>query len=385
LCYNKLDRLILHLLRRNFVNANKPSPYKIPLILLSILLAITVAALIAIWVIFGGNAQQSEESYETTGFAMGTLVTQTVYGGDTSTQKAAAAAATQAVADLDSKISWREEDSDIQNLNNSDGETAISVSEETAEILATALDLAEQTDGAYDPTILPVSLLWNFDEGGNTVPSQTDIETYTSFVDYRQLTVDTEENTAQLLGEHSAIDLGAIGKGAGCDVAVEAYRESGADHAIVAVGGSVGVYGTKADGSPWRIGIRNPNSDDASSTMGTISISEGFVSTSGTYERMFEQDGVTYHHILDPKTGYPADSGLVSVTVYCQNGALSDGLSTACLVLGVEDALPLLSHYGAGAVFITTENEVIITENLKENVEVTSDEFTTSFVSLTAE
>lgn len=358
------------------MKSNKASPYKIPLILLSILLAITIGALIAIWAIFG-TAESSEAKYETTNFAMGTYVNQTLYGGDTSTQIAAAAAANQAVADLDTLISWREDDSDIQKLNNHAGNRAVSMDPATVEVLQLALEIAEKTDGAYDPTILPLSLLWNFDEDTRTVPTGKDLKTYLQYVDYKQLEVDEEASTATLHKKHTAVDLGAIGKGAGCDAAIAAYADSGISHGIIAVGGSVGVYGTKPDGSKWMIGIRNPNSgDDINATMATLSIDRGFVSTSGTYEKTFQQDGVMYHHILDPKTGFPSDTDLVSVTVHCDNGALSDALSTACILLGVEKAQALLESYDAGAVFITKENKVIVTDNLKDCVEITNSDFT---------
>ncbi len=354
----------------------QPIPYKIPLILLSILLAVTIGVLIAIWAAFGTGGGVSK--YEATSYAMGTYVTQTVYGGSSTEQSGAAAAGKSAVSDLDALISWREEGSDIQRLNNSAGSGAVDVSAETAEILETALSVAKATDGAYDPTILPISLLWNFDEDAKTVPADDVLQTYLPYVDYTQLTVDRDACSAALAGEHSAVDLGAIGKGAACDAVTAAYAETGISGGIVAVGGSVGVYGEKGDGTSWTIGLRNPNSgDDTAASMGTLSIAGGFVSTSGTYEKTFTADGVTYHHILDPNTGYPANTGLVSATVYCGgSGALSDALSTACILLGQEDAIALLESYGAGGVFITTENEVIVTGSLRDSFTLTDSSFT---------
>src|SRR5699024_9207852 len=126
-----------------------------------------------------------------------------------------------------------------------------------------------------------------------------------------------------------------IGKGAACDAAVQMYQESGAEAGIVAVGGSIGLYGEKPDGSLWRLGVRDPNSgDDRAEAMGLLDLASGFVSTSGSYEKTFTENGKTYHHLLDPKTGYPAESGLVSVTVVAKSGALSDALATAVFVLG---------------------------------------------------
>lgn len=356
------------------MKSTKASPYKAPLILLSILLAVTVGVLIAIWVIFG-TQKPAEENYQTTTFAMGTYVNQTVYGSDHDGRVAAVAAANEAVTELDNQISWRESNSAIQTLNNNAGTKEVTLDSFTASVLATALDVAEKTGGAYDPTILPLSLLWNFDESVNVVPDAREIQRYLPYVDYTNLQVDADSGRAYLKTEHAAVDLGAIGKGAACDAAINAYKESEITHGVIAVGGSVGVYGTKPDGSDWLIGLRNPNSADSNASMGTLSIESGFLSTSGTYERSFEENGVLYHHILNPDTGYPADTQLVSVTVHCDNGALSDALSTACTILGVEKSMPVLEAYDADAVFITNENKVIVTDGLKDRLVITEGSF----------
>lgn len=357
------------------MKSTKVTSYKLPLIILSCLLAITIGVLIAIWIPYS-TGQRSEEKYESTGFAMGTYMQQTLFGGTESDRTDTAVNATKAVSDLQSHISWRETDSDIQNLNNHAGEQRVSIHEDTASVLNISLEVARRTNGAYDPTILPLSLLWNFDEGANKVPEKAAIKEHLQYVGYSALQVDSKGNTAFLSEKNSAVDLGAIGKGAACDAAVSVYRQSNLTGGIVAVGGSVGVYGKKADGSKWNIGVRNPNSENTSASMGTLSIEEGFVSTSGTYERTFTENGVMYHHILNPKTGYPADTDLVSVTIYCNNGALSDALSTACTVLGVEQSKALLASYDADAIFITKENKVIVTDGLKDCFEITASGFT---------
>ncbi|MDD5953281.1 MAG: FAD:protein FMN transferase [Oscillospiraceae bacterium] len=359
------------------MKTKKATTYQLPLIVLSCLLAATIAALIVIWTVFGTSRSPSEDKYENTTFAMGTYLVQTVYGGaDSKSRTEAASAATSAINELEQHISWRQTDSDIQKLNNSAGKASVSLHEDTVSILETALDVAQRTEGAYDPTILPLSLLWNFDAGGTTVPDPSALKEHLQYVDYTQLQLDKQNASAFLKKKHFAVDLGAIGKGAACDAAIDAYRKTDISCGIVASGGSVGVYGKKADGSPWAIGIRNPNSDDTSAAMGTLSIEDGFVSTSGTYERYFQQDGVTYHHILNPKTGYPADTDLVSVTVHCDNGALSDALSTACLVLGTERSQSLLASYNADAIFITKENQVIVSDGLKDCFTITESSFT---------
>ena len=172
------------------------------------------------------------------------------------------------------------------------------------------------------------------------------------------------------------IDLGAVGKGIGCDEARKMLEEADADAAVVSVGGSILTYGKKPDGKPWKIGIANPRNEDGESYLGSLTIDGTCsISTSGDYEKYVIEDGVRYHHILDQKTGYPAESGLISVTIVCDDGWLSDGLSTACFVLGYEDSLPLLETYQAEAVFVTEDKEVIVTDGLKDMFTLTDSSY----------
>ena len=313
------------------------------------------------------------EGFESTDYAMGTYVQQTVFGKN---GEAAAKAASSSVKDLENLISWRIEDSDVARLNAAAGTDWITVDPKTAALLAVSLDVAQKSGGAFDPTILPVSSLWDFGGDNQHLPSDADLKKFDAYVDYRNLRVDTQSSAASLKLHYMAIDLGGIGKGAACDEAVEAYRKAGADYGIIAVGGSVGVYGSKPDGSPWRIAVRDPKAGDGQAdAMGQIELTSGFVSTSGTYEKYFTENGVTYHHLLNPKTGYPENNGLISVTVKANNGALSDALSTACFVLGREKGEALLAQYGADGVFIDTAGKVYVTAGLKESFQITGSRY----------
>jgi len=165
------------------------------------------------------------------------------------------------------------------------------------------------------------------------------------------------DSAASLSKAGAGLDLGGIGKGAACDEALRVYEKSGVSGAVIAVGGSVGVFGTKPDGSAWSIGVRDPAGDSAAS-LGMLQLQKGCVSTSGTYEKKREYEGITYHHILDPRTGFPAQSDLVSATVICDSGALSDALATACIVLGRQKAEALLAQYSAGYLLIGTDHVI---------------------------
>lgn len=346
----------------------------VPLVVLSILLAATVGVLIFLWVRFGAAPALDEVPKTMDTYAMDVVVSQRVYGehAEQGMEKAAAA-----VNQLDDLIAWQKENSDIAKINHAQGGTPVSVDARTIAVLKIALDVAQNTHGAFDPTILPVSSLWNFDDGVQQLPSDEQIAAFLPHVGYANLTIDEAANTVTPANTETAIDLGAIGKGAGCDVAINAYRSAGVARAIVAVGGSIGVLGEKAPGARWNIDVQNPNSkQDGQASLGILAMGEGFVSTSGTYIKAFEQDGKTYHHILDPKTGYPVQGDLVSVTVVCGNGALSDALSTACLSLGIEQSKPLLEQYAAGAIFVDRENRVTVTDSLKDSFTLTAPGFT---------
>lgn len=338
---------------------------------LSVLLALIVIFLILFWALYGRRAL----SYECTNYAMGTYIQQTVYGKN---REAAAAAAAKSIGELENLISWRMEDSDVAKLNAAAGADWTEIDPRTFSVLKTSLDVAQKSGGAFDPTILPVSSLWDFGGDNQHVPPEREIAEFLPYVDYKNLRVNEADSSASLKSHYMAIDLGGVGKGAACDAAVAAYRKSGADSAVVAAGGSIGVYGTKAAGTPWRIAVRDPKSSDRNTAMGRLDLREGFVSTSGTYEKQFTENGVTYHHLLNPKTGYPENNGLVSVTVKAKSGALSDALSTACFVLGREKGEALLKEYGAGGIFIDGSNKVYVTQDLKDSFEITDGRYTSA-------
>ncbi len=286
-----------------------------------------------------------------TTFAMGSAVQQTVYGRN---KEDAAAKASAAVWELENHISWRREHSFIYNLNAFAGDGPVPQGDDSRSVLETALAVSEASGGAFDPTIAPISRLWDFDSSPH-LPAAEEIAEALPLVDYRRLTLSPQGAD---MAPGMAVDLGAAGKGAACDAAIEVYKEHGVKAAVVAVGGSVGLYGQKPDGAPWQVSVRDPWGEGS---IGVLSLEEGFVSTSGSYEKFFEQDGKTYHHLLDPKTGYPADSGLVSVTVCSASGALSDCLATACFVLGYEESLPLLERFDAEALFIDEDGDITCT------------------------
>lgn len=173
------------------------------------------------------------------------------------------------------------------------------------------------------------------------------------------------------------LDLGAVGKGYGCDMAAEYLKGTDAVGACVALGGSIVVYGSKPDGTAWKVGVKDPRAGEGT-TMGVISFGDGetaFVSTSGDYEKYFEQDGRRYHHILDPRTGYPAWNGTIAATVVCDNGLTSDALSTLCMLMDKDKAMKNIQEYGAEAVIIDEDKNVYVSEGLKDRFTITAEDY----------
>ncbi len=267
-------------------------------------------------------------------------------------------------------------------------------------VLHTALSMASLTDGAYDPTMGQLTDLWNVAHGGPK-PKDAAIAEALTHCGWEKVSVDqtassqtassltTVDQTASSLTTDSCIvtkedpllqlDLGGIGKGYGLQSAVTLLADMGIDYGLVSFGGNIGVFGEKPDGTPFQIGVKDPH--DTSAIVGYLYIQNGFVSVSGDYERFFRQDGVIYHHILDPETGYPADSGLSSVVVYAQNGAAADALSTALFVLGIEDGMALYQSASATslsfeALFITADDRILATPGMEELFDKTAKAYT---------
>ncbi len=250
---------------------------------------------------------------------------------------------------------------------------AVNVSEETAEVIAEALYIAEETGGAFDPTIGALTKLWDI-TGDPRVPDAEEIESVLRLVDYRNVALD---GTNAALGKAGMrLDLGGIAKGYAADKAVKIYEKHGVERALLNLGGNIYVYGEKPGGEKFRIGIRDPLGAEGE-IAAVISVSDTSVVTSGVYERFFESGGKIYHHIFDPKTGYPAENGLVSVTVVCKNSMRADALSTALFVLGLEEGLEYArSRQDTQAIFITRDRKIFLTDGLKESIEITNETYT---------
>ena len=305
--------------------------------------------------------------------AMGTVIQQTVYCAEAEAAQEFFGRAMELLDSLETNLlSWRLESSEIYRVNASAGNgEGIVLSEELADILRQCLKLYRDSEGAFDVTIGPAVRLWNIDqwaagqqEGEFLLPDPGELEQVLKRCGSDKITF-KEEQARIFLPEGMQLDLGAAGKGLALGRLGSLFKGSPKiTGGVISVGGSVVTYGVKPDGSSWRVGITDPA--DTSSNVGILSLEgQWCISTSGDYERYVEVDGVRYHHILDPSTGYPADSGVRGVTILSKEGLISDGLSTACFILGPEKGMELAKMYGAEALFILKDGEIVMSEGMK--------------------
>lgn len=371
------------------------------------------------------DSASAVREYTKTDFVMSTVLSEKIYGTKDVT--------TNIKEELDKlekeQLSWRETESVVSKIN-ADAQKGIKteVDSDMSSWVEDSLELARRSSGAFDPTIGKLTRLWNIEGENPKVPSKQEIKNTLKNTGYTKIhlekakseNTDTSENVSNTdkgidnntdkkisstnedtenttvenkktgsvnntaegvssiyIEDKCTLDLGAVGKGIACDV-VQDYlkKQKEVSGAVIAVGGSILLYGDKTDGSTWNVAVQDPRGQDGEA-MGVLSLAGTTnVSTSGDYEKYFMQDGKRYHHILDPSTGYPAESGLISVTVVSDSGLLSDGLSTACFVLGKEKGEKLLESYGAEGIFIDQDKKVTVTKGLQDKFTILNDKYT---------
>ena len=304
----------------------------------------------------GCAREQELSAQERSLFAMNTYMTFTAYG------KNAAEALDVALEQVEeAEALWfvTEQNSEIYQANHSGGQP-VTVSDETAQLVSFALDMAEQTDGAVDPTIYPVLSAWGFTTQSKQVPEEGQIASLLQNVDYGRISLEGDRLTVP---DGMQLDMGAVGKGYAGDLVIEVLKEYGVESALINLGGNVQAISSRPDGNDWRLGIRAPWEEG---NLGVLRISDAAVVTSGGYENYFEdEEGNIYWHILDPSTGYPADGGLQAVTIIGEEGKLCDALSTALFVMGKDGAVEYWrANGGFDMLLVTEDGEIILTEGI---------------------
>ena len=284
-------------------------------------------------------------------FAMDTYMELTAYGKNAEVAlKDVINTINQYSVDLDPEV----EKSTVYALNHADG-GEVTVDPVIADMLTTAKTVYTQTDGALDLTVYPIVKAWGFIDSVHTVPSADEIQALKTIPCFDQVNLDIHTVT---MPAGTELSFGAVAKGALAERSKEILKDYGIESAFLSLGGNVQTVGVKPDGSKWRVGVQDPN--NLSSYLGIVSIEEQAVVTSGSYQRYFEADGKTYHHIIDPNTAAPAESGLVSVTILCDSGTMADTLSTAMFILGEEAAIQYHNTYGDFSMILVTEDDRVI-------------------------
>ncbi|WP_205410170.1 FAD:protein FMN transferase [Acetivibrio cellulolyticus] len=306
---------------------------------------------------------RDERLIEKQDYFMSTIVTQKIYGHNS---LEAYNNVLVEIQELENLMSFFKDSSDVSILNRMAGKGVVKLSKKTIDVLACAKDHENICRGAFDITIAPIIDLWRRCGRLSKIPGQKEVEETLKCVDCRSLHVDRINNMASLAHEGQLVDLGGIAKGYAADIAVEIYAGMGIKSAIVDLGGNVFCVGNKPDGNPWTVGIQRPYAARGVS-IAVLQVTNKTIVTSGDYERFIKVNGKNYHHIIDPRTGYPADSNLESATVICENSMKADILSTAAFVLGLNEGMEVIGKVNdVEAILVTKDKEVFITKGLRD-------------------
>jgi len=313
------------------------------------------------------------EPISKTDFLMGTVCTIKIY--DKSSTKVLDKAFKR-ISEIEDTMSLNKDNSEVININNAAGEKPIKISDGTMKVLKEGLKFAGLTVGKMDITIGPLVKLWGIGTDAAKVPSKEEIQAKKALINYKDLILDEKNKTAFLKNKGMIIDLGAIAKGYTADEVAEVLKDNGVEHAIINLGGNVFALGKNITGAPWKIGIQDPFTQRGE-IIGMIEVDNKSIVTSGIYERYFEKDGKSYHHILSTSTGYPCDNSIAGVSIVSEKSIDGDALSTSVFSLGLEDGMKFVTNMeGVEGIFITKDKQVYITPGLKDNFKITNTEFT---------
>ena len=280
---------------------------------------------------------------------------------------------TRRLEELERHLSANAEISTLIDINKASGVSAVNVPADIYPLFERAMFFAEKTDGAFNPVIGGVVKLWNIGFENARKPEDRAIRDALSRTGYKDVQL---TGTAVFLKKAGMkLDLGAIAKGFAADELTRIVRQAGIAHAVIDIGGTISAVGKRPDGKRWNIGIRDPRVQQGQPVI-SAAIESCSISTSGSYERYFEQDGVRYHHIIDPATGYPVRNNMIAVSVFSDSATDADALSTACFVLGYEKAVKLLAELpDTEALFIFDDNSVRTTAGLAQHINVLDSAF----------
>lgn len=315
------------------------------------------------------------DPYSRTEFMMGTVVNVKVYNEG---KEEVLTAVFDRMEELAGKITVDEPGSEVEAINQQAGIAPVAVSEDVYELLEAAYAYSEETRGSFDMTIGPLTELWHIGFDDARKPEQAEIDEALTLVDYRQVEFDEANQTVYLPKQGMRLDLGAIAKGYITDEVIKVLKEHEVDTAIVDLGGNVFVLGhsPRAENADWNVGVQDPF-ETRGEILGSIPVSNQTIVTSGIYERFLEVDGMQYHHLMDPETGYPFDNEIAGVSIISEKSIDGDGLSTAAFSDGLEAGLDYIEQIeGVEAIFVTKDRNVYVTDGLKKGFHLNNDTFT---------
>ncbi len=308
-----------------------------------------------------GCGPKEEQEYSKEIFAMDTYMSLKAYGDG---GEEAVNEAVKEINRLDKLLSTGKETSEVGTINKT-GEGVLSA--DGIALMTSSLELNKLTDGAFDISIYPVMKLWGFTNQKYKVPDDESLKATLSLVDASKINFDSETGKVSFDTPQMAIDFGAIAKGYTSSRVADIFRKHGVRWGLINLGGNVQTVGTRPDGNDWNIAILDPDDEDA--LAGVISSHDKAIITSGGYERFFEENGKKYHHIIDPETGYPADGGLLSVTIVTDDGTLADGLSTSLFVMGKSGAISFWKEHKQEfqCVLVGDDGTIYVSDGLKDS------------------
>ena len=317
--------------------------------------------------------EQPKTPLTKTNYLLGTLIEITLY--DHQDEKTIDAAFDR-IREIEAEMTINSENpSQITKLNDASGSHEVELSEDTFYVLEKGRYYSQLSGGEFDITIGPIVKLWNIGTEYAAVPEPQVLADSLKLVDYNKLTLNKDKHTAKLEVKDMKVDLGAIAKGYAADEVAAILKSRGVEHAIINLGGNILTVGGNVNGNPWKIGIQDPY-HPRNDYVGIVNVTDKTVVTSGIYERYFEQDGKRYHHILEPRTGYPADNGLAGVSIIADKSIDGDGLSTSVFVLGLEKGMKLIESLdNVEALFITTDKKIYMTKGFKAMFTQTNSEY----------
>ncbi len=329
--------------------------------------SVMIAVLLAFGVLATScSSKKTDEPYRASDSAMQTTIDQTVYADNNDEAKTVADKVTKEINHLGQVLTMYGSGGDIGNINKHAGENAVNITADTENVLQAADKISQLSGGAFDVTTGPLVKAWGIGTDDPHVLSDEQIAGLEPLVDYQDIQLNTQNHTAMLARKEQSIDMSGIGIGYAGEKAVGIYKQNGIKSACINLGGHVVLIGKKPDSSPWMIGIQNPRGK-SNSYIGYVKVSDTSVVTTGDYQKYFTRDGVRYGHIIDPHTGKPANSGLISVTIIAPSPTEADPLSNAAFVLGLDQGTQLVQKYGAQAIFVTSDKKIYVTNGLKDS------------------